>query len=346
VVPTSTRPAISAPGARLESAPPPSPAPGRLRSTGRACRLGNSLAQASRLARPALPVAKHPSVEISPAENVRRQVVTGRGLASEFVSSTSRDRVDYRFRGPVHLLLAYEQGVRRDGETFVDGLPRSCLRDLARKLVFVPAGHEYREWHEPRAPTRLMYVYVHPAALESQAQSGASHKEFAPRLFFEDTALWVTVLKLRQLIEQPIPGSQLYFDALSAVLMHELIGLNCGTGRLETRLRGGLAAWQQRAVAAYIEENLCGHISLATLASLARLSPYHFCRAFKRSFGMPPHCYHTVRRIERAKVLLEQRQHSVTEIGLALGFHETSSFSATFRKVTGVTPTAYFRSVT
>ena len=84
-------------------------------------------------------------------------------------------------------------------------------------------------------------------------------------------------------------------------------------------------------------------MSLATLAQLARLSTYYFCRAFKQSFGVPPHRYHTNRRIEQAKVLLASRKHSVTEVGLTLGFSETSSFTAAFRKTTGQTPSSYYR---
>jgi len=76
-----------------------------------------------------------------------------------------------------------------------------------------------------------------------------------------------------------------------------------------------------------------------------RLSPYHFSRAFKQSFGVPPHRYHTSRRIEHAKLLLEERTRSVTDIGLTLGFSETSAFSAAFRKATGLTPTSYHRSM-
>jgi AraC family transcriptional regulator len=82
-----------------------------------------------------------------------------------------------------------------------------------------------------------------------------------------------------------------------------------------------------------------------SLAQLAQLSPYHFSRAFKQSFGMPPHQYLTSRRIERAKSLLAERKLSVTEIGFDVGFSETSSFIAAFRKVTGETPTEYRRSL-
>jgi AraC family transcriptional regulator len=110
-------------------------------------------------------------------------------------------------------------------------------------------------------------------------------------------------------------------------------------------IRGGLAAWQQRVAATYIEEHLAEQISLKSLARVVRLSPYHFCRAFKQSFGMPPNRYHTSRRIELAKILLAKPAASVTEIGLALGFSQTSSFSAAFRRATGCTPTGYHRSL-
>ena len=113
----------------------------------------------------------------------------------------------------------------------------------------------------------------------------------------------------------------------------------------KSEFRGGLAAWQERIVSAHIEEHLASHISIATLAGLARLSTHHFCRAFKQSFGIPPHRYHMVRRIEHAKILLMEQARSVTEIGLDLGFSETSSFSALFRRLTGQTPSAFRRRV-
>jgi AraC family transcriptional regulator len=107
--------------------------------------------------------------------------------------------------------------------------------------------------------------------------------------------------------------------------------------------RGGLACWQKRAVAGYIEEHLGEQICLGTLAQLTRLSQHHFCRAFKQSFGVPPHQYHVQRRIEQAKLLLADRAISITDIGLTLGYSQTSSFSVAFRKNTGWTPSEYSR---
>jgi len=127
------------------------------------------------------------------------------------------------------------------------------------------------------------------------------------------------------------------------VLAHELLRLQQGSAPAKQLVRGGLAAWQQRMVTTYIEEHLAEPILLATLAGLAGLSTYHFCRAFKQSFGIPPHRYHTSRRIDRAKALLAKPAPSVTKIGLTVGYSETSSFTAAFRKATGLTPTAYHR---
>ena len=265
-------------------------------------------------------------------------------MTVELVAWTSGGRVEFRYRGGSHLLVAHEQGVRRDGEIFVDGMPPSSLRDLTPKLTLVPAGHDYFEWHDLHRPARLLYVYLDPAELRPTLNPASNLLK--PRRLFEDATLWSTITKLRGLLQSPLPDSLRYFEALGAVLMHELVRLNSGPSRGDIPARGGLATWQQRLVVSYIEEHVSEPISLATLAHLARLSPYHFSRAFKQSFGVPPHRYHTNRRIELAKTLLEKRAFSVTDIGTRLGFSETSSFSAAFRKTTGLTPSRYHRSIT
>ncbi len=249
------------------------------------------------------------AVEIFPSDAVTRRRLAWNGMAIEVVQALTHDKVEFRFRGSLHLLVAYEEGIRSNGETLIEGLPRSTLRDVKRKLAFVPAGHEYREWQEPRTRGRIVYFYFDPAKTPLAPSAGAAGTALAPRLFFEDNTPWETVVKMAALIENGAENRQ-YCEA------HELV---------------------------------CQHhaerIPLATLARFVRLSAYHFCRAFKRSFGMPPHRYHNTRRIEHAKMLLAQPACSVTEIALKVGFSETSSFTAAFRKTTGSTPTAYRRSL-
>ena len=88
-------------------------------------------------------------------------------------------------------------------------------------------------------------------------------------------------------------------------------------------IRGGLAAWQVRQARDFIEDRLAEDVSLAELARLTRLSPTHFCSAFKRSVGLPPHQYQLRRRIERAKALLADPDRSVS----AIGFVTSTSFT-------------------
>jgi AraC family transcriptional regulator len=284
-------------------------------------------------------------VEIYPPDAVKRRTVTWDGMAAEMVQAMSCEKIELRFRAPLHLLAVCFQGMRSDGDTFVEGLPRSRLRDVSRKLTFVPAGHEYHEWQEPRVLTRVVYFYFDPAKMPTYLEAGVAPAPLAPRLFFEDVTLADTALKLKRLMENAGADSGPYFEALGIVLAHELVRLNAGFSRIEAPVRGGLAAWQERTVTAYIEEHLAEQIPLATLAQLVRLSRYYFCRAFKQSFGMPPHHYHVHRRVEHAKSLLAKPGSSVTDIGLALGFSETSSFTTAFHKTIGLTPTAYRRSL-
>lgn len=284
-------------------------------------------------------------VEISSGDAVSSRTVISDGIVAEVVQAAGHDKFEFRFRAPMHLLVVYEQGTRRDGDTFVEGLPRSKLRDFGRRLTLVPAGREYLEWHAPRTAARLMFVYLDPAKLQVPFNAGMTDVTFVAKLFFEDATLLGTALKLMRSLESPNLENWRYLEALGIVLAHELVRFHERTPTAEPQLRGGLAAWQERVVKAHIEAHLGEPVPLATLAELSRLSPCYFCRAFKLSFGMPPHRYHINRRIEHAKGLLATRAHSVTDIGLTVGYSETSSFTAAFRKATGLTPSAYQRSL-
>jgi AraC-like DNA-binding protein len=309
-----------------------------------AFRLKASLDHAKPLRTPALDRAL-PRVTIDPAASATRSGVSWPGMEAEIVQVATSERVEFRFKASdAHMLVLYERGVRRSGETKLDGLPSSSLHDLAHKLAFVPAGHEFVDVHESRVPARIVFFYFdegdHANLIGGEPEGG----QLSPRLFFQDAALLATAEKLMSAVEgDPEGDGSAYCQALGFVLAHELARSRSGGADKKPAIRGGLASWQQRTVASYIDEHLAESITLATLAELAGLSSYHFCRAFKQSFGVPPHRYHTRQRIEQAKIMLAKRIHSVTDIGLALGFSETSSFTAAFRKATGLTPTAYHR---
>jgi AraC family transcriptional regulator len=263
----------------------------------------------------------------------------------EIVQANRRGRIDYRYRAPMHMLVVYERALRHDGCAVIEGLPKSMLQDCSRKLVFVPAGHEYHDWHEPRTLSRVVFLYVDPCRLAMNLGLGVSSLSLAPRLFFEDGVLMETVLKLATLIESGAADHRRYAEALGVVLAHELVRTETARRSSEALISGGLAAWQRRKAVAYIEEHLAEAISLAALAELVGLSACYFCRAFRQSFGMPPQRYQLSQRIERAKTLLARHAASVTDVGLGVGYNDASAFCTAFRRITGLTPSAYRRNL-
>src|SRR3954452_15264771 len=82
-------------------------------------------------------------------------------------------------------------------------------------------------------------------------------------------------------------------------------------------------------------------LTVADLARAAGLSPAHFSREFRRTFGEAPHQYLLTRRLERAAALLRNTDRTVTEICFAVGLTSVGSFITSFGRVYGVTPGEY-----
>jgi AraC-like DNA-binding protein len=107
--------------------------------------------------------------------------------------------------------------------------------------------------------------------------------------------------------------------------------------------RGGLSPWQVRKVMCHIEAHLDRSIKNEDLAALVRLNPSHFGRAFRNSFGEPPHEYVIRRRVERAQGLMLSTDASLSEIALDCGLADQSHLTRLFRRVVGESPRAWRR---
>lgn len=148
---------------------------------------------------------------------------------------------------------------------------------------------------------------------------------------------------VRRLFSQAALGEPLgpsYAKALSLALVTYVSRV---FGHRQPRLMAGqgLPEIEAEKVVAFIENNISANLGLSELATLVGFSPDHFARLFKRSFGVPPHHYVTVRRIERAKGMLRDRGPSLSEVAMACGFSTQARFNAVFKQHTGVTPGAY-----
>jgi AraC-like DNA-binding protein len=82
-------------------------------------------------------------------------------------------------------------------------------------------------------------------------------------------------------------------------------------------------------------------LDVPELARAARLSPAHFSREFARAFGETPHRYLLTRRLERAAALLRTTDRSVADICMTVGLRSVGSFTTSFGRMYGLSPTAY-----
>jgi AraC family transcriptional regulator len=108
-------------------------------------------------------------------------------------------------------------------------------------------------------------------------------------------------------------------------------------------IRGGLAPWQIRRVTTHIDTNLHAAITTKDLAALAKLSSFHFCRAFKDSFGESPHSYVMRRRVERAQGLMLTSDVPLGQIAADCGLADQAHFSKLFRRFVGESPGVWRR---
>lgn len=106
-------------------------------------------------------------------------------------------------------------------------------------------------------------------------------------------------------------------------------------------VRGGLAPALRRRLVDYIDAGLDGEITLAELAGLCALSEFHFARAFRASFGLPPHAWLIARRLDRARRLLRDGDLPLTAVAAACGFASGSHLTRRFRDALGATPSQY-----
>jgi transcriptional regulator GlxA family with amidase domain len=82
-------------------------------------------------------------------------------------------------------------------------------------------------------------------------------------------------------------------------------------------------------------------LDVPALARVAHVSPAHFSRQFRATFGETPHRYLQRRRVERAMELLRETDGSVTDICLDVGFGSLGTFSRTFHEIVGDSPSSY-----
>lgn len=160
----------------------------------------------------------------------------------------------------------------------------------------------------------------------------------------QSTSMDRTMRRLIQEIERPGFGTEMLSHLLSQTLLVDLARFLGSQPDDDERVKGGLARWQIRR----IDETLHGSVGeWTTVNKLAKeigISRYHLSRSFRQTTGrsLVEHC--TTIRMSRAEALLSQNDMSISEIARHLGFSSANSFSTSFRREAGVSPTKFMRS--
>ena len=140
-------------------------------------------------------------------------------------------------------------------------------------------------------------------------------------------------------------GGRLYVELLATALAIHLLRNYSAAMPHRTRHKGGLPPAQLRRVVDHINAHLSEDLGLIELAAVTGLSPHHFGEAFKAGTGTSPHRYVIERRVDRARELLRDQKRTISEVAYDVGFSSQSHLTFNFRRLTGLTPGRFRRSL-
>ena len=202
--------------------------------------------------------------------------------------------------------------------------------DITPGSVFVTASEPIR-WLSVREASESLEMYPDP---DTVARIAGRRVEVDPLFGGEDPVVVGVASILKRAHLKPGSVGNLQASTLVHILIRHLLERHAGL-RLENASGTRLDPRTLARVDSFMKGSLAESISLEDLAAVARMSPFHFNRAFRRSTGLPPHQYLTMLRMERAKGFLLEGRMTVDEIAKSVGLRNLNHFRRQFRKFTG-----------
>jgi AraC family transcriptional regulator len=248
--------------------------------------------------------------------------------------------LEFRVKGDA-AYLALHNYVRSDGETTINGGSRSTLTDARDKLTFAPIGSSVQGWN--RFKGRVSSAFAVHLVPPTSSHDANDISKIPPSLYFENNNLKATLQKLQSVLDGSGIDDHAYAETLGLMLLWELRHAADPKHSQLKPVRGGLAGHQLRRIKEFLDVHISKEIGISELASLVGLSHFHFIRAFKCSVGRSPYQYVLSERISAAKEMLSKSDLSIADVALAVGFSDASQLNRVFRRLIGVTPTAFRR---
>lgn len=247
-----------------------------------------------------------------------------------------KSHVNYK-KNDSHTLSMYIKGGESSYRT---DKPRN--KGAPGKLVLMPQGHE-SSW-DINGKIEFVHLYFTDKAIKhfaiSHFDSDVRHVNLQDLTYENDLTLQRLLGDYISYCEAETNLYSLFAEETLGSIFYRLIANYNDLKLKQHRLYGGLSPFHRKKIKSEISTMLGEKLSIEHLANVVNLSPFHFARMFKLSFGDSPAQYINQRRIEQVKLHLRSSLR-LAEISLLTGFNQQSHMSHHFKKLTGVTPGMY-----
>lgn len=235
-------------------------------------------------------------------------------------------------------ILSINIGSASKVERVIDGrLQRE--RFLTGNTAIYPSGIDYTlRWERE---SEFLLLGIDPALLKQTAIDVLNQEtvELIPLLTTHDPLIHSLALTLKAELESSQVGGRMYAEAIARTLaIHLLRNYSVHQKAIKIPTAQGLPKHKLYQATDYINDFLDQELSLAKIAAIVEMSPFHFARLFKQSTGLAPHQFVIRCRVERARELLMRGDRSIADIATEVGFANQSHLTRHFKHIVGVTP--------
>lgn len=209
-------------------------------------------------------------------------------------------------------------------------------------LCLMPQGQD-SEWHI-NGDIDFVHLYFTDQLLRHYAsttlQVDVRFVELKNLLYQQDNELKRLFIEYVKLADERVLCSPMFAEQAMHKVLHHLLTQHNGLVLREHKIQGGLSARDMRLTRDLIAQNLDQKLTIEMLSKEVNLSPFHFARMFKMSFGESPANFITRRRVAMVKSLLGTVI-PLAAISADAGFSQQSHMTQSFRKLIGLTPAVY-----
>lgn len=238
-----------------------------------------------------------------------------------------------------HAVSLFRMSTAGEVDRRITGKPQRAVYRPGEGCLLAPRTDS---WWTTEDSNNSGWFHIH-IGCELLAEAEAAHGlklETVPVV--RDRNIFWLVSAFFELAGQDGDPEPLLWQSLGQVLVWRFLLLTAQKQRRD-EARGGLAPWQAKRTTEYIADNLDRRVTLDELAAIARLSPFHFARAFAKTVGTPPYRYQQKLRLERACELLARTDLRIIDIALAVGYDSPQALARVFAQTHGLSPSQWRR---